>query len=478
MYNVTFEYEGCNVGFVDSVEIFENLTTTVDYAMTAPELIYTPTSFDFEIGIGDFDTDTLAVENVGTGPVDFFIDIDYTTETRQTTILCVDRDGSSSAAGYTDDWPYFEAALDANFYTYTYYEVVDISQDGPDLATMMDYEVIIWFSGEAWGYYGDDCMTPTDESNLGVYLQSGGSLFLSAHDYLWASYPSAGPFSAGQFPYDYLGMRSVVQDNWLISLPNTGTVEGVTGSLAEGYNFTIQDIYTTDKEGLWIDWFTDHVGVDLFNITSPAPPGICANQYDEGTFRTVFTTASFAAITEPTIQADLIDDIIIFLTSGMPHWLTVEPMSGTFDPTTTTLLLVTANTEGLELGVYDATITVNTENPDIGPTVIPVHLVVTIDLVEEIHILSTKLNSNFPNPFSNSTTISFSLKEKSHVKLSVYNIKGQLVATLIDDMMNPVANYEILWNGMNGRKQLANGIYFYRFDSKEKSFIKKMILLR
>ncbi|MCK4359933.1 MAG: carboxypeptidase regulatory-like domain-containing protein, partial [Candidatus Cloacimonetes bacterium] len=481
MYNLTFEYEFCNIGFVDSVEIFENQTTTVNYAMTAPELIFTPNSFEFEIRIGEFDTDTLAVENVGTGPVDFSIDIHYITKNRQDSILCVDRDGSSSAAGYTDDWPYFEAALIAAGYTdYTHYDVVDLTQDGPDLATMQAYEVIIWFSGEAWGYYGHDCMTDNDEINLGIYLEGGGSLFLSAHDYLWASYPSAGPFSAGQFPYDYLGMRSVVQDNWLISLPNTGTVEGVAGSLAEGYVFDVHDIYTTDKEGLWIDWFTDHVGVDLFNVTSPAPEGICANQYDddEGMFRTVFTTASFAAIIDPSIQSTLINAIIVFLTSGMPHWLTVEPMSGTINSFTTTELLVTANAEELEVGEYDATITVNTENPDIGPTIIDVHLEVTIESVEEIHILSTKLNSNFPNPFSNSTTISFSLKEKSHVKLSVYNIKGQLVATLINGMMNPVANHEIVWNGMNGRKQLANGIYFYRFDTKEKSFIKKMILLR
>ena len=92
--------------------------------------------------------------------------------------------------------------------------------------------------------------------------------------------------------------------------------------------------------------------------------------------------------------------------------------------------------------------------------------------------LSTKLNSNFPNPFNHLTTISFSLKYKSHVKLSVYNIKGQLVATLVDEEMKPGGNYKIIWDGKNDNKKLANGIYFYKFETKNKTFIKKMLLIR
>jgi len=97
---------------------------------------------------------------------------------------------------------------------------------------------------------------------------------------------------------------------------------------------------------------------------------------------------------------------------------------------------------------------------------------------DSLIVLSTKLNPNFPNPFSNSTTISFSLKEKSHVKLSVYNIKGQLVATLLNDEMNPGKDYKIIWSGKSGNNRLANGIYFYKLETRNKTFIKKMILMR
>ena len=95
----------------------------------------------------------------------------------------------------------------------------------------------------------------------------------------------------------------------------------------------------------------------------------------------------------------------------------------------------------------------------------------------EYQLLSTKLNSNFPNPFMHSTTISFGLKEKSHVNVSVYNIKGQLVVTLIDGEMVP-GIYEIPWDVNIGNKKPANGVYFYKLETKNKTFVKKMILMK
>ncbi|MEA3475019.1 MAG: carboxypeptidase regulatory-like domain-containing protein [Candidatus Cloacimonadota bacterium] len=475
IYDITFELEHYNVMVEEDVETLPNQTTILNMIMTAPELIFTPTCFEFQLcNIGDIAIDTLNISNTGTGPVDFTIDINYVIKERPS-ILCVDRDGSSSAAGYTDVWPYFEAALDVVGYAYTYYEITDLTQDGPDLATMQQYEVIIWFSGESWGYYGHDCMTDNDEINLGVYLEGGGALFLSAHDYLRASYPSAGDFSEGQFPYDYLGMRSVVQDNWLISQAAIGSVEGVDGSLAEGYNFFVQDI-------LYINQFTDNVGEDLFNITNPVPQGICANQFDSGIFKTVFTTASFAAITDPIVQAELIADIIIYLTPGMSYWLTVEPMSGTFNHITTTPLLVTVDTDGLELGNYYADIIVNTDNPDIGQSVIPIHLELSVG-VDEIQILSTKLNQNYPNPFNSSTTISFSLSHKNidDTEIKIYNTKGQLVKTLIPMTNGKSASWRmttIEWDGKdeNG-KLVSSGLYFYQLKIEDEIIDTKKCLL-
>jgi len=227
-------------------------------------------------------------------------------------VLVVDHD--LSEGGYTDCWPYYETALIANGIIYTYFQVqTDLLT--PDLLTMQMYDCIVWFSGECWGYYGDDCMTPASEAKVASYLDGGGSLFFSGQDYLWASYSSAGTLVAGQFPYDYLGLASVVQDLWVIEDPVVLNASGVTGSVADGYTFTATDIFTTAKDGLFVDQILGYTAdaMGLFQVDSPSPVGICAVQKDTGVFRSIFTTLSFAAIADTT-QNDLLGDMYDWLT--------------------------------------------------------------------------------------------------------------------------------------------------------------------
>ena len=227
-------------------------------------------------------------------------------------ILCVDRDGSADL-GFSDDWPTIQAALDANGLTYDYFEVADITLDGPDLATMQQYDLIIWFTGEGW--QNNQTMTDNDESNLGTFIAGGGNLLLSAQDYLYDRYSSAGSFSAGQFPYDYLGVASTTQDNWSIFAPDLADISGVAGSFAEGITFQVQDIYTSDKEGLYIDQITS-LDQDLFEVTNPTPAGIAACQYDGGSFRTAFTTISLAAVTDAGTLATVMGNAVSWLSGG------------------------------------------------------------------------------------------------------------------------------------------------------------------
>ena len=159
-------------------------------------------------------------------------------------------------------------------------------------------------------------------------------------------------------------------------------------------------------------------------------------------------------------------------------WISIDPTSGTVLPGESQPVFATFDATGQTAG------TILTANihfiPNVGDEdIVFAMLAVDIGVTGEPEILVTELYGNFPNPFSNSTTVSFSLKEKSHVKLSLYNIKGQLVATLIDDMMNSVANHEIVWNGKdeNG-KPVSSGIYFYKLETNNKTFIQKMILMQ
>jgi len=87
------------------------------------------------------------------------------------------------------------------------------------------------------------------------------------------------------------------------------------------------------------------------------------------------------------------------------------------------------------------------------------------------------LYQNYPNPFSNSTTFKFSLNVPSHVKLSVYNIRGQQLATIVDENMKP-GYYEIPWSPANEDHTLTNGIYYFKLEVGDKTFVKKMMLMR
>jgi len=92
--------------------------------------------------------------------------------------------------------------------------------------------------------------------------------------------------------------------------------------------------------------------------------------------------------------------------------------------------------------------------------------------------LITELGGNYPNPFSTSTTISFSLTTENteDTKISIYNLKGQLVKQF--SIVN--SQLSIKWDGKDfSGKAVPNGVYFCRLETNNfKSEIRKMIILR
>ena len=84
------------------------------------------------------------------------------------------------------------------------------------------------------------------------------------------------------------------------------------------------------------------------------------------------------------------------------------------------------------------------------------------------------LMQNFPNPFNPTTVISSQLPVVSQVELSIYNLLGQKITTLVSEKQ-PVGTYKLEWDAGG----LASGLYFYRLKTDE-GFIqtKKLILLK
>ena len=91
---------------------------------------------------------------------------------------------------------------------------------------------------------------------------------------------------------------------------------------------------------------------------------------------------------------------------------------------------------------------------------------------------SYSLGQNYPNPFNPSTEIAFSLPASGHVQLSVYNVLGQQVNTLVDRDMS-AGNHTITWDGRgDDGSSVASGVYFYRLKTAAFSETKKMMMLK
>ncbi len=89
-----------------------------------------------------------------------------------------------------------------------------------------------------------------------------------------------------------------------------------------------------------------------------------------------------------------------------------------------------------------------------------------------------KLSQNYPNPFNPETKIEFKLPKSGKVKLIVFNILGQKVATLVDGFKR-TGTYSVTWNGLDlhGRA-IPSGIYFYRLEAGSFTKTAKMTLLK
>ena len=90
----------------------------------------------------------------------------------------------------------------------------------------------------------------------------------------------------------------------------------------------------------------------------------------------------------------------------------------------------------------------------------------------------TYLKGNHPNPFNPETRISFALSSASKTLIQIYNVKGEKVRTLLNEQLD-AGHHSVIWNGTddNGRN-VASGIYFYKFKTDNFNKTKKMLLLK
>jgi hypothetical protein len=88
------------------------------------------------------------------------------------------------------------------------------------------------------------------------------------------------------------------------------------------------------------------------------------------------------------------------------------------------------------------------------------------------------LSQNYPNPFNPTTNIAYNVAKAGKVSLEVYNVKGQLVKTLVNANQN-VGGHTVVWNGDNNNgSKVSSGIYFYKLSNAGRNEMKKMVLMK
>ena len=83
------------------------------------------------------------------------------------------------------------------------------------------------------------------------------------------------------------------------------------------------------------------------------------------------------------------------------------------------------------------------------------------------------LSQNYPNPFNPVTIINYHLPFTNHVELSIFNLLGQKVATLVSEKQN-AGDHQVEWDASG----FASGVYYYQLVARGFRKIKKMIVLK
>jgi len=364
------------------------------------------------------------------------------------------------------------------------------------------YNLLHFFNGTSseWGmevYFGstgigDLCATA---QNITTFSHPVGSWFevmcIIDLDADWAEY-----YVDGTFVYEW---------QWSIdTLGNQGSCEfgatdifamAATGDTAMFYcdDVMLSEVFTRDLTGynVYIEGvLAGSVGVDVFEFTYAElvagdlyTAGVSA-LYDGGESDIVEVPFTYIPIFNPPINLAVVsnpaDDFATF-TWGAPGRDNTRDLLG-YDVhldgevvgTTTEITWVFND---LVNGVfYDAGLVAvyDEGNSDL----VEINFEYAGTSTNDIIVVKTQLNNNYPNPFNPVTNIAYSIKTAGNVTLEVYNIKGQLVKTLINEVRE-TGNYTTTWNGTDDAgKSLASGVYFYKMKASNYTATKKMILMK
>ena len=235
-------------------------------------------------------------------------------------------------------------------------------------------------------------------------------------------------------------------------------------SIEQGSLTSVLTLYTWDYEV--------PAGEYRFIISDAYGDGICCG-YGSGEYNLylndeLIATGGQFGVSE-TVEFTILDD-----------WITMNPLSGTVSPEGSASILLTLNAEEIDPGNYTAGISINSNDPDQGTVIIPLSLTVNGMSSENEALLPQEfaLHQNYPNPFNPVTRIRYDLPENSMVNITVYDMLGREVNTLVNQVQD--AGFKsIIWDATNDYgKSVSAGIYLYQIQAGDFMRTEKMVLLK
>jgi len=176
--------------------------------------------------------------------------------------------------------------------------------------------------------------------------------------------------------------------------------------------------------------------------------------------------------------------LLVCLTQGLSdwigiyeitNWLSINPSFGTINPGETQSIQIRLDMTNIDdtINVLEAEVDLLSNSADNPSIDVHVDLQVGIEGEEGLLPSTYNLEQNYPNPFNSRTIIDFALPKTADVDLSVYNLLGQRVATLVSGKM--IAGYHrVNWDA----RSISSGIYFIKIKAEDYTKTKKMLLLK
>ena len=215
---------------------------------------------------------------------------------------------------------------------------------------------------------------------------------------------------------------------------------------------------------------------DIF-VTGEGPNGGLTQKYDDDNgSRLSYITYSGAYFSS--ITTDAYENVYVAGLNGSYDALTVSYLSDLSDQNWECTYTNDASSQLFGIQVDNAGNTYVTGNVS---STTSYHNYLTIKYIPEgdnlffttLEPLKFNLSQNFPNPFNPVTRINYSIPNNSYVVISVYNILGELVSTLVNEYKSS-GSYELKFDGSN----LSSGIYIYTIKSGMNFETKKMLLIK